>query len=106
MLLDGRLVTIPACSAPPEQLGWVGESEQSELHAIMVSLRKTGERGISRPTCSKTSMPLVRATARVWIPAYTSSLVRVSGPFDSPGGCIMECLVVTTPPASALTPPF
>src|SRR5260370_42704384 len=59
MLLDGWLVMIPARSAPPEQLGWVGESEQSELHAIMASLRKSGERGISRPTHSKTSMPLV-----------------------------------------------
>ena len=59
MLLNSQLVTIPACSAPPEQPGWVGESEQSELHAIMASLRKTGERGISKPTHPKTLLPLV-----------------------------------------------
>src|SRR5260370_39559036 len=75
MLLDGQLVMIPACSTPPEQLSWVGESEQSELHAIVASLRKTGEKGISKPTHPKTLPPLVQAAARVQIPAYTSSLV-------------------------------
>src|SRR5260370_33943098 len=59
MLLDGQLVMILAHSAPPEQPGWVGESEQSELHAIVASLRKTGERGISKPTHPKTLPPLV-----------------------------------------------
>ena len=59
MLLDGQLVMVPAHSTPSEQPGWVGESEQSKLHAIMVSLRKTGERGISKPTHPKTLLPLV-----------------------------------------------
>ena len=92
MLLDGWLVTIPAHSAPPEQPSWVGESEQSKLHAIMVSLRKTGEKSISKPTHPKTLPPLVQAAARVGIPTYTSSLVQVSGPFDLEGEWIVEHL--------------
>src|SRR5260370_16015374 len=105
MLLDGRLVMILACSAPSEQPGWVGESEQSELHAIVASLRKTGEKSISKPTHPKTLLPLVQAAARVRIPAYTSSLIQVSGPFDLEGEWIVECLLVTTPDASALCAP-
>src|SRR5260370_22858066 len=105
-MVYGLLVTIPAHSAPPEQPGWVGESEQSELHAIMASLRKTGEKSITKPTHPKTLPPLVRAAARVQIPAYTSSLVQVSGPFDLEGEWIVECLLVTTPDASALCAPL
>src|SRR5260370_21468702 len=105
MLLNGWLVMIPAHSAPSEQPGWVGKSEQSKLHAIMVSLRKTGEKSISKPTHPKTLPPLVRAAARVWIPAYTSSLIQVSGPFDLKGEWIVECLLVTTPDVSALCAP-
>src|SRR5260370_34927230 len=59
MLLNGQLVMIPACSTPSEQPGWVGKSEQSKLHAIMASLRKTGEKNISKPTHPKTLLPLV-----------------------------------------------
>ena len=59
LLHDGQLVTIPAHSAPPEQLSWGGKSEQSELQAIVASFRKTGNGDNPRPTHSKTSMPLV-----------------------------------------------
>ena len=59
LLHDGQLVTIPARSTPPEQLSWGGKSEQSELQAIVASFRKTGNGDNPRPTCSKTSMPLV-----------------------------------------------
>src|SRR5260370_26805281 len=104
-MVYGLLVTIPAHSAPPEQPSWVGESKQSELHAIMASLRKTGEKSITKPTHPKTLPPLVRAAARVWIPAYTSSLVQVLGPFDLKGEWIVECLLVTTLDASALCAP-
>ncbi len=105
MLLDGWWVTILAHSAPSEQPGWVGKSEQSELHAIVVSLRKTGEKSISKPTHPKTLPPLVQAAARVQIPTYTSSLIQVLGPFDLEGEWIVECLLVTTPDVSALCAP-
>src|SRR6266478_1199659 len=96
---------IPAHSTPPGQPSWGGESKRLELHAIVASLQKTSRGSKPNSTRSGTSPPLVRAAARVRISPHTSSLVRVSGPFDLKGEWIVECLVVTMPDVSALCTP-
>jgi len=103
MLHDGQLVTFPACSAPPEQPSWGGKSKCSELQTIVASLRRTSRSNQAKP---RASPPLVQATARVHIPAYTSTQVQVSGPFDSEGDWIVKHLVVTMLDASALSTPL
>src|SRR6266478_1588444 len=102
MLHNSQLVTFPAHSAPPELPSWGSESEHSELQTIVASLRSNQTKSAQ---AEEAFPPRVQAATRVHIPAYTSTQVRVPGPFNREGDWIVKHLMVTMPDALALSAP-